>query len=151
MIRTHSRFVSPVNRCLLARCTTPKSWVLHRQPLADSFGVALVGSAQRLLGRETPAFEVVSYGPHRKANAESMQDELPHRLTCPKGKRGILGTFSKLLTRFRPAREAGAAKSKFEIGLLKFDFRRRRGLVMVWLQVAVNSQKIFLTLEYNVL
>ena len=86
IIRSHSRFVSPVNRRSFAFGVIPNTWILFPQPLFDNFWVLFVGAAQWFLRCKSPSFEIPPHRPNRKPNTKSAGYEIPHRFSCPKSK-----------------------------------------------------------------
>src|SRR3954467_970701 len=68
MVGLDTRFIAPVNLCPFFGCLPFHPRIASLQPLADFFGVLVVGVAARPPGGVAPAFEVFAHRPHRHAD-----------------------------------------------------------------------------------
>src|SRR5215216_4665575 len=83
MVSLDTMLVAPEDHRLFFLCLPFDVWIGFLQPLADFFGVLVVGMATWLLGGVAPAFEVFANRPHRHQYAILFVDQLAHRTTRP--------------------------------------------------------------------
>ena len=85
----YTRFIAPVDLGLLFFGHGGDFGVLSVEPLLNRFRVLLLRSFDRLLGSESPAFQIFPHCSYRHIEGALSVDDFPNRLPCPEREREL--------------------------------------------------------------